>query len=173
MVLNNRTRYSDLVSLIVLSRLILSPLLFYLINKGNILLGLLILLLAISTDFLDGYLVRKLNAKPINSYLDPISDFILIFTCFLAFVINNTYPSMILLLIIFMFAQFLLSSEFKNPIYDPIGKYYGIFLYIMVGITISTNNYIESRLILLVILLMTIVSLISRILFFKNKNNKI
>ena len=125
-----------------------------------------ILLLAVITDALDGYSARKLNAEStIGSYLDIFADFFLILIAFIAFIITGIYPYWILILIIFVFLQFLVTSKLGVLVYDPIGKYYGAFLFIIILITLISPIIIYNFL-LIIILIFTLISLISRYLFF-------
>jgi len=110
--------------------------------------------------------------KPIFSfYLDPFSDFIFVFVSFSAFILKEIYPAIVLFLLLFMFIQFVFSSGLENPVYDPVGKYYGIFLFFVIGITLflEKNSY---NLAFIVIILISLFSLISRIIFFKYKKIK-
>jgi len=162
----------NIVSIIVILRLILSPIFFYLIIYDYTIPAILILLIVIFTDYLDGFLVKKLNLKPIFSfYLDPVSDFIFIFLSFSAFIIKGIYPVIVLFVLIFMFIQFVFTSGFENPVYDPVGKYYGIFIFFVIGITLflEKNNY---NIIFILIILVSLLSLASRIIFFNNKKIK-
>lgn len=118
---------------------------------------------ALSTDYLDGILARKLDATSnYGAYLDTFADFILIITIFTAFVVVGIYPYWILILLIFMFLQFVLTSGSKKPIYDPIGKYYGTFLFTTAGITlIFPLNYVTTILLVLMVLI-SFISLFTR-----------
>jgi len=167
-----KTKKPDIVSLIVILRLVLSPIFFYLVINGYNIAAFIILLAVISTDYLDGLLVKTLNLKPIFSfYLDPFSDFIFVFVSFSAFILKEIYPAIVLFLLLFMFIQFVFSSGLENPVYDPVGKYYGIFLFFVIGITLFLEKNIYN-LAFIVIILISLFSLISRIIFFKYKKIK-
>jgi CDP-diacylglycerol--glycerol-3-phosphate 3-phosphatidyltransferase/cardiolipin synthase len=89
----------------------------------------------------------------------------LVLIAFIAFIISGIYPYWLLLLIILVFLQFILTSKFNVLIYDPIGKYYGAFLFIIILITlVSPSDYYN--VLLTITVLFTIISLISRYLFF-------
>ncbi|KYC45004.1 MAG: hypothetical protein APG12_01512 [Candidatus Methanofastidiosum methylothiophilum] len=167
MTLHLKSNVSGIISLIVISRILILPIFFLLILYEYKIPALLLLLVVLSTDYLDGYLVKKLNLKPMFSfYLDPVSDFIFILISFYAFVIKGIYPLSVLFIILLMFIQFVLSSGFRNPIYDPVGKYYGIFLFLIIGITILLEKYYD--LIIVGIIIFSIISVSSRIVFFSN-----
>lgn len=127
-------------------------------------------LLATITDAFDGYSARKFSVEStIGAYLDIFADFFLVLLAFIVFLIKEIYPYWILILIILVFLQFLVTSKFKILIYDPIGKYYGAFLFAIILITlISPSIYYEFLLIL--IMIFTIISLLSRYLFFIVRN---
>jgi len=66
-------------------------------------------------------------------------------------------------MIVFMFFQFILTSKTKIPVYDPVGKYYGLFLLVIIFITLlSPENSIHSILLILLVIF-TIISIISRL----------
>lgn len=87
------------------------------------------------TDLLDGYLARKfaLSTK-FGTYFDVTTDFILVFCMFLTFNSKGFVPSWVLVLIVFVFAQFVITSVYSDRIYDPVGKYFGSLLYGTIGL---------------------------------------
>lgn len=151
-------------------RIVLSILFLYLLINELKLLAIGIFLLAILTDAFDGYFARKLDvSSDYGAYFDIIADFILVLIAFLAFIIRGIYPYWLLLLIILVFLQFIITSRLNVLIYDPLGKYYGAFLFAIILITlISPNNFYN--LLLVITVLFTIISLISRYLFFIFRN---
>jgi CDP-diacylglycerol--glycerol-3-phosphate 3-phosphatidyltransferase/cardiolipin synthase len=153
-------------SLISILRIILAIIFLFLFLNDELVLSFSIFIIAIFTDGLDGYLARKFNAISFfGAYLDVIADFILIILAFVAFVLKGIYPYWIIFLIIMVFAQFILTSQFKMLVYDPIGKYYGVFLFVCVLITIITPVFIYSFL-FNIIVIFTFLSLLSRYIFF-------
>ncbi|HEY0196724.1 MAG TPA: CDP-alcohol phosphatidyltransferase family protein, partial [Methanobacterium sp.] len=95
-------------------RIILAFVLFYCYLNEMMVSSIIIFLFALSTDYLDGFIARKLNVtSDYGAYLDTAADFILITTVFLAFIITGIYPYWILIIIIFMFLQFILTSGIK------------------------------------------------------------
>ena len=151
---------------ITLSRVILAIIFLYLLINNAIFGAIAVFLLAIISDALDGYIARRLDvSSDSGAYFDIIADFFLVLIAFLAFIISGIYPYWLLLLIILVFVQFILTSKFNILIYDPVGKYYGAFLFGIILITLfSPSTYYN--ILLLVIVLFTIISLISRYLFF-------
>lgn len=156
-------------------RIILAIALFQTYLNEMILTSIIIFIIALSTDYLDGFTARKLGAATnYGAYLDTVADFILITTIFLAFIITGIYPYWILILIMFMFIQFILTSGTKKPIYDPIGKYYGAFLFASAGITlilplILPLSYFTSILLVLIVLF-SFLSLLTRFYSLYKKN---
>jgi CDP-diacylglycerol--glycerol-3-phosphate 3-phosphatidyltransferase/cardiolipin synthase len=156
-------------------RIILALALFYTYLNEMVITSIVIFITALYTDYLDGYLARKLDAATnYGAYLDTVADFILIVTVFLAFIITGIYPYWVLILIIFMFVQFILTSGTKKPIYDPIGKYYGAFLFASAGITLILPlvlplSYFASILLVLIVLF-SFLSLLTRFYSLYKKN---
>lgn len=64
-----------------------------------------------------------------------------------------------------MFGQFVLTSRRARPIYDPVGKYYGVFLFCAVGVTLLLPYAAVRQALLVAILGFTVASLTSRALF--------
>ena len=156
---NDKARY--LITSIVLFRVVLAPIFSYLYIKGLIYLSLLTVLLVIFLDYLDGILVKRYRVVPIfGPYLDPVSDFVFVLVGFSSLVALRIYPLWLVFLIIFMFFQFIMSSGLKKPVYDPIGKYYGIALIVILGISVFQLGI--HTLLLFIVVLLTIVSLIYR-----------
>ena len=151
---------------ITVFRIVLAIIFLYLLINSTEMWAIVIFLIAILTDAFDGYFARKLNVSSSSgAYFDIIADFLLVLIAFLAFVMNGIYPFWILLLLILVFFQFIVTSKFKILIYDPIGKYYGAFLFVIILITlISPSSYYN--ILLSMTVLFTIISLISRYLFF-------
>ena len=147
-------------------RIVLAPLLFLSFYNDMKVLSFILFISAVLTDALDGYLARKLDVTSnFGAYLDTAADFILILTAFSAFVITGLYPYWIMILIIFMFLQFILTSGIKTPVYDPFGKYYGSFLFLSLRNTLIFSNNININFFLGLIGIFSVISLITRFLF--------
>mgnify|MGYP006944208130 CR=1 FL=1 len=70
-------------------------------------------------------------------------------------------------MMIFVFSQFVLSNLYlKQTIYDPIGKYYGSLLFGGIGLTLLFSHPIVYQIVTFGIILSTIASLISRLIYF-------
>jgi CDP-diacylglycerol--glycerol-3-phosphate 3-phosphatidyltransferase len=112
------------------------PLFIYLYNIGNVASCLILLAFCAATDFLDGYLARKLNAtSQFGAYYDAATDFTLMIGVFAVFYAVGYYLVWLLLLITASFVQFLATSLYAKKLYDPVGRYLGSALYI--GITLT------------------------------------
>jgi CDP-diacylglycerol--glycerol-3-phosphate 3-phosphatidyltransferase len=117
------------------------------------------------TDYFDGYLVRKLDMtspSSLESYLDATADFIIIFTMFFAFILKKIYPYWILILLGIFFLQFVITSGLKSPVYDPVGKYTGLFFFVVIIITLLFPQPIVLNVLLICIIGFTAISVLSR-----------
>ena len=157
----------ELISLIVAIRLIAAPLFLYTFANDLTAWALGIFLVAVFTDALDGHVARRLGgASPfLEPYSDAVADFFFVLAAFSAFVLQGFYPFWILLLIVAMFAQFVLTSQRERPIYDPVGKYYGVFLFCAIGVTVLLPYAAVRQVVLVLIPGYTTASVISRALF--------
>lgn len=153
-------------------RIVLAVILFYSFLSGMRIISITIFIFALFTDYLDGYIARKLKVTSnYGAFLDIIADFTLTITIFTAFTIKGSYPYWILILITFMFLQFILTSGIKKPIYDPIGKYYGAFLFTSAAINlIFPLNYIN-MISLILIVVVSLISLSTRFYSLYGKND--
>ena len=116
-------------------RVVAFPLLIYAFNQEIKAATYALFLFAVSTDFLDGYVAKKLETTSmLGSYFDVTADFLFVSGMFLVFILEGFYPSWILLLTIFVFSQFMLTSVYsKHAFYDTVGKYYGSLMYGGIG----------------------------------------
>ncbi len=158
---------SSIVSGIIAIRLAAAPAFVALYLNEQHGWALALFLLAVFTDALDGYVARRIGGAdlPLGAYSDPIADFVLVLAAFMAFVVEGVYPFWILLMVLSMFAQFVITSKPGRPVYDPIGKYYGVFLFAAVGMALLFPYMVVYNSVLVLILGFTIVSLSSRIIF--------
>lgn len=124
-------------------------------------------LFSVSTDCLDGYLAKKFETtSTLGSYFDVIADFIFVSGMFLVFIFDKLYPSWIILLIIFVFSQFMLTNVYsKRTVYDPIGKYYGSLMYGGIGLTLLSQEKLMLNIVTVGVTVCTIAVLLSRTIF--------
>ncbi|NYB51091.1 MAG: CDP-alcohol phosphatidyltransferase family protein [Methanobacteriaceae archaeon] len=165
---------SQIPSSITLIRLFIAPVIFYTILADEYILSAVLLIFAGFTDFLDGYLARKLDAaSDKGAYLDVIIDFIMIIASFVAFVLKSWYDPLIVMLIITMFLIFIGTSSLKKPVYDPIGKYLGAYLMFMILFSLLFPLNLIREILLAILIVVCITSIISRFfrLFILNLRN--
>lgn len=147
-------------------RLVALPLLTFSLSFGQVFLGYLCFLLAFVSDLADGYIARRLSVcSKFGAKFDAVVDFIFVLGVFIYFVLQGLYPEWILGLIIFMFAQFIVTSVLSKVFYDPLGKYYGGFFYGAIGLTILPFGTTLTGVIAMLLVGVTGVSLISRIVY--------
>ncbi len=158
---------STIVSIIIVIRFIAAPLFLCAFTNELAVWAFGIFFVAIFTDALDGYVARRLGGTVpfLGPYSDAVADFILVLAALGAFVSKGLYPFWTLLLIVAMFAQFVLTSRLARPIYDPVGKYYGVFLFCAIGVTLVLPHAAVRQAVLAAILGFTAVAVISRSLF--------
>jgi len=79
---NSRSVFANLPNILTLGRLALIPVIvavYYLPFKYNHLVSALIFSIASLTDWLDGYLARRLNqSTPFGAFLDPVADKVIV-----------------------------------------------------------------------------------------------
>jgi len=166
MPINNSCFRNRIPNLITLIRVILAPIFFFIVLNYSNIDSIFIFILTIITDGLDGYTARKLNlTSSFGAYFDVTADFIWIFAGFLAFVIMGLYPAWLLIIIVLMFLQFIITSKFKIPLYDPLGKFYGSFLFLTIFIGLISNLPLINTFITILIVIFSIVSMLSRFLY--------
>jgi len=164
---------SVIPSIFTIIRIILAPIFFIAVINYFPIYSISIFGFAMITDVVDGYLARKWGVTSFKgAYFDITADFIFVIAGFSAFIIKGIYPFWILIIIIFMFIQFIVTSKSKNLIYDPVGKYYGAFLFLSIFINLIINNLMINSLLTLIIVLFTIISITSRFLFIIKDNTE-
>ena len=163
-----------LPSLVSVLRVIILPFLAYSFFYNYTIATYALFLLAIGTDFLDGYIARRMVlATKFGAYFDATVDFIFIIGMFTAFVTAGLYPYFVLPLILIVFVQFLITSFCSNKIYDPIGKYYGSLLYGAIGLTLLFSGQSFYGIITFGIVAVTAASLCSRLAYFSHSRARI
>jgi CDP-diacylglycerol--glycerol-3-phosphate 3-phosphatidyltransferase len=158
----------NIPNFITLLRIVILPNLVCTFNHQITLVSYVLFLFAIGTDLLDGFIARKLNSvSRFGAYLDVSVDFLFIFGMYLNFILQGIYSLWILLMMVFVFSQFVLSNLYlKQTIYDPVGKYYGSLLFGGIGLTLLFSHPILYQIVTFGIILSTFASLISRLIYF-------
>ena len=145
-------------------RIICSPILFYTIIEELKLYAYLLFVLIIITDVIDGYIARRYSVSTnFGAYYDATVDFAAIMFSFSAFAINSIYPYWLLIIFLFSFVFFILTSKTNNLIYDPFGKYYGAIIFCVIGITLIYTKHHMLQLIPIILIIIAMISFISRI----------
>ena len=154
-------------------RLVALPHLVYSFNHQITPVVYALFLFSIGTDLVDGYVARKLDStSKFGAYLDLTVDFLFISGMYLTFIIKEIYSPWILLIIVSVFIQFILSNVYlKQTIYDPIGKYYGSLLLGGIGLTLLFSDQLIYNIVTFGILISTLASIISRLIYFLRKRN--
>ena len=157
-------------SKITLVRLGLVPLLVLLVDHGLVFSGVVLFLFLILTDFLDGHLARKHRVySKVGAYFDAITDFILIFSLFLVFGPEGFYSEWVLIVVVAVFAWFILTGISFDRIYDPVGKYYGSLLYGVIGLRFVFSGSLFCNLVTGGIVVFSVASILSRVIFLLKK----
>jgi phosphatidylglycerophosphate synthase len=165
--------FEYLPSLLSLMRVIILPFLVYSFIFDFAFAAYALFLLAIGTDFLDGYLSRKMKlGTKFGAYFDATVDFIFIIGMFRIFVTAGLYPYWVLPLMLFAFVQFIITSFFFKKIYDPIGKYYGSMLYGAIGLTLVFSGQLLYDIITISVVGFTTASLCIRLAYLFHSRTK-
>lgn len=157
-------------SAVTSTRILAFPLLIFSLANELMFNTYLLFLVAIVSDYADGYIARKLGVcSDAGAILDTTVDFLFIGGMFLYFTSNGTYPMWTFILVVFMFGQFAVTSLIFKKVFDPIGKYYGSLLYGGIGLTILFSSEFAISLVTTALLFVSIVCLTSRIIFLRRK----
>jgi phosphatidylglycerophosphate synthase len=149
------------------------PLFYIFFVNSNVVACLGLLAFSAATDYLDGYLARKLGvATHFGAYFDASTDFVLMFGAYMIFTVRGIYPFWLPLLIATSFFLFLATSRLSKKLYDPIGKYTGSALFIGVVLTLVFPISAIFSFVQYAFLSFFLVSLASRIMSLTtNRNN--
>ena len=145
--------------------------LFY--DEGAFLLCIALLCCAATTDLLDGYLARKLNATSrFGAYYDAATDYVLIMGIFTVFSAKGFYPAWLPVLITAAFVQFIISSLYGKKFFDPIGRYIGSALFFGIALTLLSPAQVTFSFVQYAFIGFFALSLGSRIVSFLKKGNE-
>ncbi|SCG84856.1 CDP-alcohol phosphatidyltransferase family protein [Methanobacterium congolense] len=149
------------------TRFLIAPVFVFTFFKGLYSLSIIIFAFACFTDFLDGYVARKMVVTSnAGAYMDVAADFVIIMACFSAYVFVGWYDPLVLLLIITMFSLFIATSGLETPVYDPVGKYLGAFLMGMVVISLLLPQTFVRHILMISLIIFCLSSIVSRLFFF-------
>lgn len=160
---------------VVILRILLAPVFFCAFTWGFTELAIFLYIAAFASDIVDGRLAERqgiILRSTLEAYLDPFADFVLIFISFYAFTLREIYPAWILVVFVFMFLFFVISSNNREPLYDPMGKYYGVFLMTAIGITLIFPFDPVTNVVLLLIIAYTLGLVFFRAVFLWKRRMK-
>ncbi len=157
---------SYLPTAVTVFRLVALPFLVSLIMAGQVFLADFLFIIAISSDFADGYLARRMHiSSRFGANLDVTVDALFVGGMFLQFVFSGVYPFWVLLVISFMYVQYVVTTRLLKTAFDPIGKYYGSLLYGAIGLTMLFNSQLAQTVILWSLVGVSILTLLSRLVY--------
>jgi cardiolipin synthase len=147
----------NLPNLLSLYRLIVSPIAGWEIYKGNCTVAPFLYLTAAVSDFLDGYLARKINSEtPLGVILDPIADKVLVISFLVPLLVGNFgYKPAAVVIFAFLLKELVILLEIPFAVkknVDPKPNLFGkisttlLFLY---GGTLLMENCLQRNLLLL------------------------
>lgn len=107
-----------------IARAISGPCIFWLIINGFYICALATAILSAITDFLDGFLARKLHAESeLGKVLDPVADKLLVFCLFAALFIKQNIPGWLITITVLrdvsIIAGGIILMKKSNGIIDP------------------------------------------------------
>jgi CDP-diacylglycerol--glycerol-3-phosphate 3-phosphatidyltransferase len=121
---------TSIPSAITSLRLIILPFLIFFIYYSDLTVSFALFVFSLLTDLVDGFAARRLHtASRKGAYYDSIADFYVIISVFCVFTIKGLCPYWIPAVLIFSFVLFMTTSVHRTQMYDPVGKYFGGFLY--------------------------------------------
>ena len=170
---------SYLPNILSLVRIILVPLILWLLIQDLYIISAIIITMVGLTDYFDGYLARKYNAESlVGFYLDAIADKVLIITIYLVLGIKLLLPTYLIILIIFREAlvfgayllKFLLDLKFnlKPILISKINTFLQIALIVFVCL-LTVNQLNQSEEVIFVrdslIAIVTITTIVSSLIY--------
>jgi len=91
--------------------------------------------LVVLSDVFDGWLARRLDAVTrFGGFFDAITDIVAILSLLALLAWNGVVPAWVPIAPAAVAGIFLATPSQAAPRYDPIGKYYGSILYVVVGV---------------------------------------
>jgi len=115
------------------------------------------------SDALDGWLARQLGAVTrFGGFFDAVTDIAVILSLLALLSWNGVVPFWVPIAPAVVAVVFLATSSRAAPRYDPIGKYYGAMLYIVVGALLWGVGPVVCTALSVVVLVASVAVLVSR-----------
>ncbi len=137
--MQTKSKVLTVANIFTLSRLLLLPFIVYFLLKDQRITAFVIILIALSTDAIDGYLARKMHQESeAGKFLDPICDKILLAVIVVTLLIINSIPVwgviMIVLRDVLILAGSFVLFKYRSVIFKSnlLGKITGFLLGIIV-----------------------------------------
>ena len=154
----------SIINSLTFSRIVFGILFFYFaLFDFNVAYLIIIFILSVLSDRLDGYLSRKYNlASDKGARLDVMCDFIFIIVSSLAVALIDLAPFWFLIVIILKLMEFLITSG-KSLKYDRLGHYVALMFYTFPIVAILINSKNITLIWSIIITICAIISSLSRI----------
>lgn len=150
-------------------RLLAAPVFYFAFLHCSCAIAFSIFLFAALTDIADGLMARKLTAATrFGAYADVITDFVFIIAVFAAFLQRNWYCIFIFIPIGLSFINFLVSSGVRKPLYDPLGKYMGLAIMIMIAITMLIPYPMARKILTYGLTVIFVINIINRMRYLRH-----
>lgn len=150
-------------SLLSALRIPLALVLYGLVVSGAWRLAVLTLIAAALSDLADGWLARRTDMRTrTGAYLDVGGDLLIVLGGFGALAVAGAMPRWLPFSLLAVFAQFLFTSRRGQPAYDPVGKYFGGFLYGALGVALALPDLAVAQAVTATVVVMIGVTLASR-----------
>lgn len=128
-------------SLVTVLRILLLPIVVWFWLEGSRQAALGIYVILVLTDGIDGWTARHLGAVTrAGAMLDVLADILVTLALLGMLVWTGTVSSWLPIGPVLAAVLFLCTSGKGTPRYDPIGKYYGTALFLLVGVLLWTNH---------------------------------
>jgi CDP-diacylglycerol--glycerol-3-phosphate 3-phosphatidyltransferase len=182
-----------ITNLLSLFRIVVLPIIIFLIYQETasaLLWAIILLILALISDFLDGHLARRLNEKTlVGSFLDPFADKILVAGLLLVFVLRGSFSAWILAFFIFrdifVFIIRWFASHYNFRVYEQwhgslmTSSQVGVVLFLLIsdffiykGLTEDGFYVLSELLVVLVTIIAIMLSLLSIVYYLTSFLNK-
>ena len=168
--------YKNIPNILSFSRIFLSLLFGWYLNNllrfdGEIVFPLLLFILILVTDFLDGEIARKTsNTTNMGAFLDVCADMFFVLVSYLILAMNHLLHPLFIVVLIFKFVEFIYTSRkkytSKKLVFDTLGKNVSKFWIVFPGIICILYYFRIDNLVLIinaVAFITTVLALLSTI----------